>query len=83
MNFLINARAKTTRNLRAKWQVVTTIGDGGRPQDAARMRQQAEAVCMRVCVSVCVCLWRTLCVLAAAFHNLSLKFVPEPAIRNF
>lgn len=38
-------------------------------------------------VSECVCclwqLWRALCVLAAAFHNLSLKFLSEPAIRNF
>lgn len=61
-----------------------TAQGGGKPLEVpgcgGRMRLY-DAVSV-----VCVCLWqlwRALCVLAAAFHNLSLKFLSEPAIRNF
>lgn len=68
-----------------------TAQGGGLPQKKCQ-DVAAGWGCMTLClwcVSECVCvcclwqLWRALCVLAAAFHNLSLKFLSESAIRNF
>lgn len=82
MNFLISARAKRDGKFTCK--VASCDNDRRRVELPCSLPQEEEeAARMWRRLRVCVCVWHTLCPCLAAFHNLSLKFLPEPAIRNF